>query len=144
MRVLLDNDTPRPVARVLQPRHSVTEARAEAWDRLSNGDLLNAAEGAGYDLLLTADKNIRYQQNLAGRKIALVVLTKPQWPLVKNHLGEIAAAVDAATPGSYAEVEIADPSQQQRELHEELTRTAERSEAEQQPEKNEPGFDLDF
>ncbi len=106
MRVLFDNDTPRPVTRVLQPRHSVTEARQEALDRLSNGELLNAAEAAGYEVFLTADKNIRYQQNLAGRKIALVVLTKPQWPLVKNHLGEIAAAVDASTPGSYAEVDI--------------------------------------
>ena len=109
MRVLFDNDTPRPVARVLAPRHSVTEARAEGWDRLSNGELLTAAEAAGYEVLLTADTNIRYQQNLAGRKIALVVLTKPQWPLVKNHLAEISAAVDAAAPGSYAEVRIREP-----------------------------------
>ena len=57
-------------------------------------------------MLLTTAKNIRYQQNLTGRKIAIVVLGNPQWPLVKLHLERIAAAVDACTPGSYVEVEI--------------------------------------
>jgi hypothetical protein len=73
---------------------------------LTNGDLLIEAERAGFDVLPTADKNMRYQQNLAGRRIALVVLSTPQWPLVKLHLDRIAAAVDACTPGSYVEVEI--------------------------------------
>jgi len=113
LRILFDNSTPRGLARAL-PSHSVTEARAEGWDQLTNGELLEAAEAAGYDLFVTPDQNIRYQQNLTGRKIALVVLTKGRWTLVKNHLPEIAAAVDAATPGSYAEVEIRDPGQQTR------------------------------
>jgi hypothetical protein len=73
---------------------------------LSNGDLLAEAERAGFDVFLTADKNIRYQQNLAGRKIAVVVLSTPQWPVVRLHTTEIAAAVNAATPGSYVEVQI--------------------------------------
>ena len=60
----------------------------------------------GYDLLLTSDKNIRYQQNLSGRKIAIVVLGNQQWPDVRLHLERIVAAVNSATPGSYAEVEI--------------------------------------
>jgi len=68
--------------------------------------LLNAAETAGFDVLLTTDKNMRYQQNLVGRKISIVVLGNSQWPVVRLHLDNIAAAVNAATPGSYAEVEI--------------------------------------
>jgi hypothetical protein len=68
--------------------------------------LLAEAERTGFDVLLTADKNIRYQQNLEGRRIAIVVLSTPQWPLVRLHATSIAEAVNAATPGSYAEVEI--------------------------------------
>jgi len=68
--------------------------------------LLAEAEQAGFDVLVTADKNMRYQQNLTGRRIALVVLSTPQWPLVKLHLDKIADTVDAATPGSFAEVDI--------------------------------------
>jgi hypothetical protein len=75
-------------------------------DRLSNGDLLTEAERAGFDMLLTADKNIWYQQNLATRKIAIVVLSTPQWPVVRLHTERIAAAVNVALPGSYAEVNI--------------------------------------
>ncbi|MGA2212860.1 MAG: hypothetical protein ABSH31_06250 [Bryobacteraceae bacterium] len=66
--------------------------------------MLAAAEAGGFDVLVTADKNIRHQQNLEARRIALVVST-PQWPVVKLHLEKI-AAVDAATPGSYVEVEL--------------------------------------
>ena len=86
--------------------HIVTEARDRGWDTLSNGDLLSEAERAGFDILLTADKNIRYQQNLAGRKIAVVVLSTPQCPMVRLHTARVAGVVNAATPGSYAEVEI--------------------------------------
>ena len=71
-----------------------------------NGDLLRAAEDAAFDVLVTSDKGMRYQQDLTGRKLALVVLTQGRWRLVRLRLGAIAAAVDAATPGSYAEVEI--------------------------------------
>ena len=69
-------------------------------------DLLAEAERGGFDVLITADKNMSCQQNLSGRRIALVVLSTPQWPLVKLHLDKIAAAVDACTPGSFAEVDI--------------------------------------
>jgi hypothetical protein len=69
--------------------------------------LLNAAEEAAFDLLLTTDGRIRYQQNLAGRKIALVVLTgATKWSRVRLHLERVAAVVNAATPGSYDEVFI--------------------------------------
>ena len=68
--------------------------------------LLDAAEAARFDVLLTTDRNIRYQQNLTNRKIAIVILGKGRWRLIKNRLPEIAAAVAAATPGSVTEVEI--------------------------------------
>ena len=73
---------------------------------MKNGDLLTAAEKAGFEVLLTSDKNIRYQQNLGGRKIAIVVLTIGRWEPVRRMLAEIATAVNAATPGSYTEVAI--------------------------------------
>jgi hypothetical protein len=105
MLILFDHVTPRGIARFL-PGHTVTKAKDRGWDTLTNGDLLAAAERAGFDVLLTADKNMRYQQNLTGRRIALVVLSTPQWPRVRLHFDIIAAAVSAATPGSYAEVDI--------------------------------------
>jgi hypothetical protein len=105
MLILFDHVTPRGIARFLSG-HTVTKAKERGWDTLTNGDLLAAAERAGFDVLLTADKNMRYQQNLTGRRIALVVLSTPQWPLVRLHMERIAAAVNAATPGSYAEVDI--------------------------------------
>jgi len=61
---------------------------------------------AGFQVLLTTDKNIQYQQNLAGRKISVLVLANSQWPVVRLHLGSIATAVNAAKPGGYTEVEI--------------------------------------
>jgi hypothetical protein len=64
------------------------------------------AEAAGFELLLTTDKNIRYQQNLKGRKIAIVVLGNSAWRMVRKHLDRIAVAVSAATAGSYVEVDI--------------------------------------
>ena len=78
------------------------------WDRLTNGELLVAAEENGFDLLLTTDKNIRYQQNLTGRKIAVVVLGNAQWPVLRLHVQAVVEAVNAATPGSYFEVDIPD------------------------------------
>ena len=77
------------------------------WERLSNGELLRAAEDAGFDLFLTTDQRIQYQQNLVGRKIALVVLTgTTKWIQVRLNTTRIAAAVSAAETGTYAEVFI--------------------------------------
>jgi hypothetical protein len=105
MFILFDYGTPRGIARVL-PGHTVTRARERGWDTLSNGDLLAEPERTGFDVFLTTDKNIQYQQSLTGRRIAVVVLSTPQWPLVRLHTAKIAAAVNAVTPGSYAEVAI--------------------------------------
>jgi hypothetical protein len=104
MLVLLDNGAPRP-ARLLEG-HSVEEARVRGWEELANGDLLDAAEQAGFEVLVTTDKNIRYQQNLTARKISPVVLEHSQWPMVKLVADKVVAAVDAAHAGSYVEVEV--------------------------------------
>jgi hypothetical protein len=105
MKILFDNGTPKPIARSLAG-HEISYARQIGWHELENGELIERAEEAGYEVLLSSDKNIRYQQNLSNRKIAIVVLGQQQWPLVKLHLDKIAAAVNACTPGSYTEVEI--------------------------------------
>ena len=105
MRILFDNGTPRGIANALTD-HVVEEARRHGWDTLRNGELLDAAEAAGFEVFLTTDRDIRHQQNLTTRRIAVVVLGKARWKLVKARLSKIAAAVNAATPGSYTEVEI--------------------------------------
>ncbi|MDQ2901619.1 MAG: hypothetical protein M3Y07_17750 [Acidobacteriota bacterium] len=69
---------------------------------------MNVAEEAGFEVFITPDKNIRYQQNLARRKIAVVVLGNPQWPVLRLHVERVVAAVDAATPGTCTEVDIPD------------------------------------
>lgn len=105
MLILFDHGTPRSISRWL-PGHTVVEAVARGWDTLANGDLLTAAEEVGFDLLLSTDKNIQYQQNLKGRRIAIVILGNSQRPAVHRYIDRVVAAVNAAMPGSYTEVEI--------------------------------------
>jgi hypothetical protein len=105
MRILFDHGTPAPLISFLIG-HTVTKAKDAGWDRLTNSELLKAAEKAGYEVLITTDKNIVTQQNLKGRAIAIVVLGNSQWRIVQRHVRKIASKVNAATPGSYAEVEI--------------------------------------
>lgn len=73
---------------------------------MSIGELLTAAEQAGYDALVTTDKNLRYQQNLKDRKVSIIVIGHAQWPTLKPHVARITEAVNGATPGSYIEVDI--------------------------------------
>ncbi|MGA7686745.1 MAG: hypothetical protein WCC32_08570 [Terriglobales bacterium] len=105
MLILFDNNVPRGLARTLTS-HQVVESRERGWQTLKNGDLLTAAEDAAFDVLVTSDKGIKYQQNLSGRKLALVVLSQGRWRLVRQRLDGIAAPINAAAPGSYTEVEI--------------------------------------
>lgn len=105
MRVLFDQGVPRGLAAALCG-HQVTEARKRGWEKISNGELLKLAEDAGFDLLVTTDKNVRYQQNLAGRRISIVVLGNSPWWLVRQHLDRIVAALNMALAGSYTEVDI--------------------------------------
>jgi hypothetical protein len=105
MRILFDQATPVPLRPYLAG-HTVHTAAEEGWDRLRNGDLLNAAEEAGYDLLLTTDRNMQYQQNIEGRKIAVVILSRQQWPQLRPHVQLVVDAVKTVRQGSFAEVEI--------------------------------------
>ena len=105
MLIIFDQATPVPIRPYLE-QHTVRTAAQQGWDKLSNGDLLTAAEEAGFDVLLTTDKNMRYQQNLGGRKIAIVVLGKQQWPQLEPHIQRVIEAVNAVKPSSYVEVDI--------------------------------------
>jgi hypothetical protein len=105
MRILFDHGTPSGVAASLKG-HEVTEAIERGWDRISNGELLGLAEAEGFDLLLTTDKRIRYQQNLTSRKIATLVLGNSTWPVVRLFLDRISLAVNEVKPGSYGQVDI--------------------------------------
>jgi hypothetical protein len=105
MRILFDQGTPVAIRRALG-NHTVKTARQEGWSALLNGDLLRAAEQAGFDVLLTTDTSMPYQQNLEGQKMAIVILSRNKWSLVRSRLQQIVDAVDAAKPGSCAVVEI--------------------------------------
>jgi hypothetical protein len=105
MRILFDQGTPAPLIPFLEG-HTVTKAKDAGWDKLVNGELLKAAEEAGFEVLLTTDKNMAAQQNLKSRAIAIVVLGNSQWRIAQRHIRKIAATVNAATPGSYSEVDI--------------------------------------
>jgi hypothetical protein len=97
---------PQPLLRGHLKGHRVTEARDRGWDRLVNGDLLDAAEAAGFEVFVTADKNLRYQQNLSARKLAIVVIGNAQWRVLRRYVERVVAAVDAAAAGSYTEVDV--------------------------------------
>ena len=88
-----------PVTR--SPKHLI-----EAGTKFQNGELLRLAEESGFNLLLTTDKNLRYQQNLTNRKISIVVLGNSTWRFVRLHLDRDILAVDLAGAGSFAEVDI--------------------------------------
>jgi hypothetical protein len=107
MLILFDQGTPLGIRDSLHG-HIVKTAHQQGWSTLLNGDLLRAAEGAEFDVLVTTDKNLVYQQNLSDRKIAIVVLGRNRWSLIRSTLPQIASAVDAAKPGSYTLVQIPD------------------------------------
>ena len=74
--------------------------------QIENGELLQRAESSAFDVLLTSDQNIRYQQDLTGRKLALIVLGSNIWPVVRTHASRIVDAIDKATPGTYQFIEM--------------------------------------
>jgi hypothetical protein len=106
LRILFDKNVPVGVGRFL-PKHILHTFVDLKWNpQLENGELLNAAEAAGFDVMITADQNIRYQQNLPGRKLSLVVLGSNIWPIVQEYREPIATKVEEATPGSYYFIEM--------------------------------------
>ena len=105
MLILFDQGTPVAIRQSLVG-HTVKTAREQGWSALLNSELLRVAEQAGFDVLLTTDKNIAYQHSLRGRKIALVVLGKGKWPLIKPIVPQVVAAGNGAKPGSHTVVDI--------------------------------------
>ena len=105
MRVLFDQGTPEPLRQLLA-QHEVATAYERGWSILNNGELLDAAEKEGFGVLVTTDTNLRYQQNLASRQIAIVVLTTPSWPRIQRAVSSVLRAIERATPGSYTEVQV--------------------------------------
>jgi predicted nuclease of predicted toxin-antitoxin system len=100
MRVLLDECVPLQVRHAL-PDHDVTTAQRRGWGGMGNGELMDAAERAGFELLIVADKNLRYQQNLQGRRIAILELWTNHRPTLENHFADIHAAVARIKPAEY-------------------------------------------
>jgi predicted nuclease of predicted toxin-antitoxin system len=103
MKLLFDQGTPVPLRDHL-PNHTVETAYEKGWSNLKNGDLLARAESDGFDALITTHQNLRYQQNLTGRKISVIVLLTTNWPRIKNHITLIVQAIDTLQPGSYEEI----------------------------------------
>ena len=106
MKILFDASTPAPLAWFLRG-HEVVRADELGWQGLGNGALLDAAEQAGFDLLLTCDQNVRYQQNLGSRKLALVILSSNLWPTLRRIAARIATAVDFVQTGQIVRVDVA-------------------------------------
>ncbi len=105
MRVLFDQGTPAPLRQLLEA-HEVSTAYERGWSTLKNGELLTAAEGERFEVVVTTDTKMKYQQNLASRNVAVVVLSTTSWPRIKAAVDLVVAAVGAAGPGTYTEVRI--------------------------------------
>jgi len=105
MKILFDQGTPVPLRRYFTD-HSVTTAYEQGWSDLANGHLLASAERAGYDLFITTDQNLRYQQQVTGRQLAIVVLRSTSWPRIQHHIAAIRAVVERIAAGGYEEIEI--------------------------------------
>ena len=105
MKILFDQGTPVPLRNHFSS-HRVSTAYELGWSTLKNGELLAVAESNGFDVFVTTDTNLVYQQNLSDRKIAIVVLSTTSWPRIQNSVAAIVSAVDAARPNSYQIVSI--------------------------------------
>ena len=106
MRIVFDKNVPVGVRHFLSKHDVRTFVEMQWHPQLENGELLKAAEASGFDVIVTSDQNIRYQQNLTDRRLALVVPGSNIWPVMRDHGAAIAAKVDAATPGSYEFIEM--------------------------------------
>jgi len=104
MKILFDQGTPAPLRKTLK-LHQISTAFEMGWENLENGKLLAASEQV-FDAFITTDKNLSYQQNLAGRLLAILVLPTTSWPEIQNHLDQISNTVDALKPGDYVELKF--------------------------------------
>ncbi|QVL46928.1 MAG: hypothetical protein KFB96_14365 [Thiocapsa sp.] len=106
MRVLLDQGVPAPLRRILV-EHEVVTAYERGWSTLTDGELLAAAEHDGFEVFVTTDTNLKFQQTLSGRAMAIIVLGTTSWPRIRNSSEVVVAAIAAAESGCYAEIKIA-------------------------------------
>lgn len=106
MKILLDESTPQKLRFLIDIRHAVATTSFAGWSGLQNGELHMRAEDAGFEIFITADQELRYQQNMTGRNIAIVILSTNNWSVIKDHVGEITAAINAAIPGEFSFVDI--------------------------------------
>lgn len=104
MKILFDECMPQPLRRLLAD-FEICTAQEMGWGRVKNGELLKRAEGV-FDAFLTADQQLKHQQELAGRRLAILVLSTNRWPKVKAKAPEIAAALRALRPGDYVELTL--------------------------------------
>ena len=105
MKIILDENLPRPLKQAFSSGHAVTTVQAQGWAGTRNGALLAQLEGA-FDVFITADKNLRYQQNLAGRRLAIVELPTNRLPLLRPMFARIAVAAEGARPGDYLTLDL--------------------------------------
>ena len=105
MRILFDQGTPVPLRKYLT-EHSVTIAYEEGWSNLSNGDLLKSAEDKGYQIFVTTDRNLRYQQNLSDRQMAIVVFLSTSWPKIRTQTDKVCGVINEIKLGDYVEISI--------------------------------------
>lgn len=105
MRICLDHNTPAPLRYAFEGHH-VEIAYERGWAELTNGDLLSVVEADGFDLMITTDQGIRYQQNLAGRKLALIVLDTNDWKRIRRYKSLIVDQLALVVEGGYLEVRI--------------------------------------
>ena len=105
MRILLDQGTPAPLRRYLQ-EHLVETAFERQWSSLTNGELLDAAEQNGFEVLVTTDQQLRHQQNLAGRRLAVLVLQSTSWPRIQSIMDELRERIGGMKPGDYEELSV--------------------------------------
>jgi hypothetical protein len=113
VKVLLDENLDHALRNLLGP-HEVVTVASMGWASLKNGELLQTAEDNRIDVLLTGDSTLSYEQNLAGRRLAIVALSAIQLPIIRNHLPKIINAIDAAAPGSFQVVDCGTFSRKKR------------------------------
>ena len=105
MKILFDQGTPVPLRRFLIG-HTVDTAYERGWSALTNGALISEVEDDSYEIFVTTDQNLRYQQNLVGRQIAIVVLLSTSWPAIRRHTDAIREVIDACAPGAFHEIAV--------------------------------------
>lgn len=105
MKVLLAHCVPATLRHALR-FHTVVLASEMGWHGIENGELISRADDEGFDVPISSDQNIRYQQNLTGRRIALLVVLKQNWPELQPHAAKVATALDEIQPGEYRKLAL--------------------------------------